>query len=297
MDIELRHLRAFVAVAEELNFTRAAERLFLAQQALSAQVRQLETRVGARLFDRTTRSVQLTPAGEALYSRARLLLADADDAVAAVRAVADSVQPVVVGFVAAVDHAAVAHALDRFAHQRPDVPVSVRFGELLDPTGGLRSGDADVAFTYGPFDTSGLVLHPIFDEPMGVAFTADHPLAAIPRPTIDDVMAEATFDFPAPDATWRDHWSGAAYRGGRAPLVAAQYRTLEGLVAALRAGLGVTLATRALVDSAGGDLVWRPLTEHPPLRHYVVHRDGEEREHVLALVDAVVATFADTVSA
>ena len=70
MDVELRHLRSFVAVAEELNFTRAAEKLHLAQPALSAHVRQLEERVGCRLVERTTRRVSLTPAGEALFAAA-----------------------------------------------------------------------------------------------------------------------------------------------------------------------------------------------------------------------------------
>jgi DNA-binding transcriptional LysR family regulator len=72
VDVELRHLRALIAVAEELNFTRAAERLHLTQQALSGQIRQLEQRVGARLVERDTHSVALTAAGVALYERCRL---------------------------------------------------------------------------------------------------------------------------------------------------------------------------------------------------------------------------------
>src|ERR671914_915416 len=74
MDVEIRHLRSFVAVAEERNFTRAAERLHLAQPALSAQIRQLEQRMGVQLLERTTRKVDLTPAGEGLLERARILL-------------------------------------------------------------------------------------------------------------------------------------------------------------------------------------------------------------------------------
>ena len=83
MSVELRHLRAFVAVAEELNFTRAADRLHLAQQALSKQIRQLEEQLGTQLLDRTTRKVELTPSGLALLEHARTLLGGADRAVAA----------------------------------------------------------------------------------------------------------------------------------------------------------------------------------------------------------------------
>jgi DNA-binding transcriptional LysR family regulator len=288
VDVELRHLRAFVAVAEELNFTRAARRLFLAQQALSTQIRQLEERVGAQLLVRTTRSVALTQAGEALYAQAHLLLASADAAVAAARAAAVATTPLTVGFVAAVDHGDVSHALDRFAELHPDVRLLVRFGDLPDPTGGLRTRDADVAFVYGPFDQTDLVVVPLFSEPMGVAVAADHPLACREVVTIADVVAEPTFDFPTPDAAWRAYWSAAAHRDGRPVRLAAQYRTLEGLVAALRAGLGVHLATEGLVASAAGGIAWRRLDDVEPLVHAVARRADDDRPTVRAFVDAAV---------
>jgi DNA-binding transcriptional LysR family regulator len=119
VDIELRHLRSFVAVAEELNFTRAAKRLFIAQQALSAQIRQLEDRIGTKLLDRDTRSVSLTEAGEVLLGQARLLLADADTAIAVTRAASTTTTRLTVGFVAAVNHPSMALALDRFSDDHP----------------------------------------------------------------------------------------------------------------------------------------------------------------------------------
>lgn len=105
MSVELKHLRAFVAVAEELNFTRAADRLHLAQQAL-AQIRQLEERVGQQLLQRTTRKVELTPAGVALLEHARALLGGADRAVAAARAAGEGTQTLCVGLVVPADHCA-----------------------------------------------------------------------------------------------------------------------------------------------------------------------------------------------
>ncbi len=142
MDIELRHLRAFVAVAEELNFTRAAKRLFIAQHALSAQIRQLEDRIGTKLLERTTRSVSLTEAGEVLSAQARLLLADADTVVAATRAAGATRTPLTVGFVAAVNHPEMSHALDRFSQAHPEVELMINFGDQLDPTGGLHGSSA-----------------------------------------------------------------------------------------------------------------------------------------------------------
>lgn len=289
VDIELRHLRSFVAVAEELNFTRAAKRLFIAQQALSTQIRQLEDRIGAKLLDRTTRSVSLTAAGEVLLAQARLLLAEADTVVAVTRAAGATRQPLIVGFVAAVNHPEMSHALDGFIERHPDVDLMINFGDLLDPTGGLLDGAVDVAFVYGPFDHRGLELTSLYSEPLGIGLAAGHRLASATSLAIEEVIDEPTFDFPTPDRAWRDFWNGSDYRHDRPPVkYVAQFRTLEGLIVSLRAGLGVYFATEGLVAAAGPDVVWRPLQNGPHLQHYVARRTGDERPLVLAFVDAAV---------
>lgn len=293
VDIELRHLRAFVAVAEELNFTRAAKRLFIAQQALSAQIQQLEARIGAQLLERNTRSVSLTPAGEALCGQARLLLSSAEAAVSAARqASASATTTLTVGFVAAVVHADVSVALDRFGEVRPDVELFVRFGNLLEPSGGLRDREVDAAFVYGPFDRRDLVLTPLYADRMGVAMSAGHPLASKTDLTIADVVAEPTFDFPTPDAEWRAFWSADAFRNGEPPRYVAQFRTLEGLVTALRGGLGVHLAAEGL-KAIGDDLAWRHLPELPPLEHSIARRADDDRPVVAELVEVVAEAMAD----
>ncbi len=292
MDIELRHLRAFVAVAEELNFTRAAKRLFIAQQALSANIRQLEDRIGAKLLERNTRSVSLTTAGEVLLGQARLLLADADTVVAATRAAGAMRTPLTVGFVAAVNHPEMSHALDRFSESHPEVDLMINFGDQLDPTGGLHEGQADVAFVYGPFDHRGLDLTPLYSEPLGVALAESHHLASVVSLTVEDVLAEPTFDFPTPDRAWRDYWSGADFRRGRPPAkYVAQFRTLEGLIASIRAGLGVYFATRGLVASAGPGVTWLPLDDLPPLQHSIARRADDDRPLVQSFVDSAAATL------
>jgi DNA-binding transcriptional LysR family regulator len=294
VDIELRHLRAFVAVAEELNFTRAAKRLFIAQQALSTQIRQLEDRIGARLLERTTRSVTLTTAGQVLLAQARLLLADADTVVATTRAAGATRKPLTVGFVAAVNHPEMSHALDRFSETHPDVELMINFGDQLDPTGGLHDGQADVAFVYGPFDYRGLALTPLYSEPLGVALAESHHLASVASLTVADVIAEPTFDFPTADHVWRDYWSGADFRRGHPPAkYVAQFRTLEGLIVSIRAGLGVHFATEGLVAAAGPGLIWRRLDELPPLQHSIARRADDDRPLVQSFVDSVADTLAD----
>lgn len=290
-DVELRHLRSFVAVAEHLNFTRAAQELFIAQQALSAQIQQLEQRLGVQLLVRTTRSVSLTPAGETLHAQARLLLAGAQEAIVATRARAATTTTLTVGFVAAVVHPAVSPSLDAFTSERTDVELRIHFGDLLDPTGGLRSGDVDVAFVYGPFDTAGLHLTRLYDEPVGIGMSCDHPLAAAESVSAVDLVAEPTFDFPTRDRTWRGYWAATAHRNGTPPRFVAQFRTLEGLSTALRAGLGVHLATKGLVDAAGEGVVWRRLDDVACLTHAVARRTGDDRETVRAFIDCVAATF------
>jgi DNA-binding transcriptional LysR family regulator len=294
MNVELRHLRYFVAVAEELNFTRAAERLHIAQQALSTAIRQLEERVGAQLLERTTRKVELTPAGIALLESARPLLAGAEQAVAAAQQAAGRRPALTVGFTAALTHDLMGEALKRFGERRPDVSLLIRFGDLLDPTGGLRAGEADAALVYGPFDTSGLELSYLWSDPIVACMAADHPLAEKDELTIEELVEQPTFDFPTPDRRWRDFWRLAEYRGGRPPRIAAQYHTLDALLSALRAGLGVHIVSLPLVESAGPDsgLEWRPVPGLPPLEHYIAWRSGDERPALLDLIDASRDAFA-----
>ncbi len=281
MDIELRHLRAFVAVAEELNFTRAAARLSIAQQGLSAQIRQLEERIGTRLFDRDTRRVTLTEAGSALYQQARALLADAEAAVDAARTAGlVATRSLTVGFVVAIEHGSFAHVLTEYSQRFPETRVMIRFGDATDPSGGLRSGQADVAFVYGPFDRIGLETRPLFAEPLGVVMAADHPLAMVDEPSLEQILAEPTFDFATADSAWRDFWMATALRSGRPPRIVAQFHALDGLVEALRAKLGIHTGSRALAEMGGPGLVWRPIAELGVLEHAVAWRTGDSRPTV-----------------
>ncbi len=296
MDVELRHLRAFVAVAEELSFTRAAVRLHLVQQALSAQIGQLEERLGVQVVERTTRRVALTDAGRELYPRAVAILAAVEEAERATRAAATERVEVVLGFVAPLDVGAMQPVLRRLAEDEPGIEVTVRFADLLDPSGGLRRGESDVAKVYGPFDTTGLELLPLWTEPRGVAVGATHPFAARDAITIDELVAEPTFDFPTSDPLWREFWTATAHRRGRPPLIAAQYRSLDALLEAVRAGLGVHLMTRPLVRSTSG-ITWVPVEGLEPLEHFLAGRAGDERPGVAALAAAARAVADDLAGA
>lgn len=288
MSIELRHLRAFVAVAEELNFTRAADRLHLAQQALSTQIRQLEDRVGEQLLQRTTRKVELTAAGEAMLEHARAVLGGADRAVAAARAAGEGTQTLTLGFVVPADHEPMRPTLALFCERHPEVELQVRFGEVTDPTGGVRDGVADVAVVVGAFDRTGLETLPLWTDPRGVAVGANHPFARKPEITIAELIAEPTFDFPVPDPVFRDYWMATNHRGGRPPKIAAQFRSLDGLLEAVRGGLGVNLIRERIVDTLGpqSGVVFRPVRGLEPAEVSLAWAEGNTSELVAGFIDA-----------
>jgi DNA-binding transcriptional LysR family regulator len=140
---ELRHLRSFVVAAEELNFTRAAARLHVAQQSLSSTIRLLEQELGVRLFDRTTRVVKLTAAGNSFLPAARRVIAEADDAFAAVRARSEDWPEVAIGFSFTLDDHIRYALLERFMSKHPQTRVRIHAGlsgELIEL---LLAGDLD----------------------------------------------------------------------------------------------------------------------------------------------------------
>ena len=291
MDVEMRHLRALLAIAEELNFTRAAQRLHLTQQALSGQIRQLEERVGARLVERNPRRVQLTRAGRTLCEHARPLLAGADDAVLATRAAGQEAARLTVGYVAPFTRRLVAPAFQQFCATQPEVEVTIHFAGFLDPLGGLHDGPADVAILYGEFEHEGIELRPLFSEPRGIALAADHPLASRPAITIDDFVREPLVEVPVRDRIWSDFWSAASHRNGTPPQIGASVTTLDGLMEAIGAGLGVATTVAPAIDMLGAaaGVVFRPLPELSPLEFWVARREHDDRRHVMAFFDAATA--------
>jgi DNA-binding transcriptional LysR family regulator len=282
VDVEMRHLRALIAVSEELNFTRAAQRLHLTQQALSGQIRQLEERVGNKLVERDTRRVELTPAGLALCEQARPLLAGVELAVASARATPAESSRLTVGYITALTHRLVARTMGRYTAEHPEVDVTIHFGDFLDPSGGLRDGSADVAFVYGEFDTSGLELTLLFSEPRGLAIAADHPLAQQTEVTIEQLIAQPIVDVPMTDPVSRDFWIDAEHRAGRPPRIGATVRTLDAMIEAIGVGLGVAATIAPGVDAigAGAGVVFRPVPGLKPLDFFIARRADDHRAQV-----------------
>src|SRR6516225_3161422 len=222
MDAHLRDLRYFVAVADELNFARAAERLHLSQPALSKQIRGLEITLRAQLFRRDRRQVELTAAGAALYAVARDLLRDWDDGVAVVTdAAAQEARVLRVGTLTSIGRALYPSILDHFAKRQPGWQVELRSFGWGDATGGLHDQAADAAFVWLPVDDPLIELEVLATERRFVALSAAHPLAGRSSVSFAEIAGEPITALPAAAGAARDFWLAASVRAGVPARVAA----------------------------------------------------------------------------
>jgi len=204
--MELRHLRYFVAVAEELNFTRAADRLHTSQPSLSQQIRQLEREVGVSLLDRTRHRVSLTSAGRVFLRETQDILSRVEYATRmAGKAAAGQAGELSVGSFAAADVKVLPTLRPALSKALPDVRVVLHSRYAVEPLMGLRQGTLDVAFVRGPVHEEDLEAVELVREPITVVLPAHHPLARrkriavnllddLPCITMDRAQAPALHD-------------------------------------------------------------------------------------------------------
>jgi DNA-binding transcriptional LysR family regulator len=281
VDLDTRLLRAFVAVAEELNFTRAAARLVLAQQALSAQVRQLETRLGQRLFDRTTRKVSLTPAGELLLPHARAVLAALDAGTRELDAVRRTARATLrVGLSGTSMVALTSETMRRFSERHPDVRLTVSNAGLAQPDAGLHEGTIDVAFVRPPFRDEGISMVTVLTEDRFAVLPTDHPLAGREHVRPEDLVDEPWIWVEGSDPLARAFWSLEAYR--ERPLqTGTRINSFEEAFGAVAAGLAITCQAESAVRAVGAgfpQLRFVRLRGAPPAHVAVAWRTAHETD-------------------
>ena len=201
MDVDLRKLRYFLAVAEELHFGRAAERLHIAQPVLSRQIRMLEGELGAELFTRDRRHTELTAAGEQLVHETRPLLASADALVRRVRAAGEGVSRFTIGFMPGITLTPVVR---RLREQHPGLDVRMLRTEWNDQVEVLHDARADVGIVRLPIDPAGLEIRSLYTEPRLVVVASTHPLAGKESVQIADFAADHLIQDPDAVPEWRD---------------------------------------------------------------------------------------------
>ena len=208
MEMDLRSLGYFVAVAEDLNVGRAAARLHMSQPPLSRAIQQLEVELGVELFTRSARGMTLTQSGHALLPEARDILARVGSLPELVAQASDA-RLLTIGTLAdSLDHAG-RELIDTFRRRNPGVEIRVVEGDLTDPTVGVDRGLADVALTRGPFRAAGIAVAEIRRDPIGVIMRDTDPLAARDRLSLDEVRGRRWFRLPeSADPLWRDYWAG-----------------------------------------------------------------------------------------
>jgi DNA-binding transcriptional LysR family regulator len=281
MDPHLRDLRYFVAVAEELSFTRAAgERLFISQPALSKQIRQLENTLRVRLFERDRRTVSLTPAGAELLPRARRLIVGWEEAEHAVVA-AGRDTTLTVGFQTRIGRGLIPAVTAAMA---ADWTLSFRQVSWRDPTAGLARREVDVAIAWLPVPGNGLTWRVVATEERWVALPAGHHLAAhdvIPFAALAD---EPFVALPAGPA--RDFWLATGERTGPAR-VSAEAETAEEAFEAVASGAGVALVAAGNAEIyQRDDVVCRPVSGLTPSELAVVWRTDDDRPAIRVFVES-----------
>jgi DNA-binding transcriptional LysR family regulator len=266
--MELRHLEYFVAVAEELSFTRAARRLHVVQSGVSSAIQSLERELRAELFERDRHRVALTDAGEALLPEARATLAAAQAAADAVGEARGGLRgTVTVGTMLSTGPLDLPGLLSRFHATHPDVVVRLRLAAA--GSAGLAreviSGSLDLALAALPGPPpAGLTVRPISGEPLLLACNGTHPLAAQSAATLDELAGEAFIDFPPGwgNRAVVDRAFATAGLDRQVPFEVADFAAAAGLI---RAGLGIAflpasvataLADLAVIEISGQALMW-----------------------------------------
>jgi DNA-binding transcriptional LysR family regulator len=269
MDVDTRLLRYFAAVAEEGNLTRAAERLFVSQPALTKQIRQLERQLGVALFTRSRAGMTLTAAGRALADQVPGVLAGFDQALRETKAEASRAARVLrVGFLAGAANEATQEIIAAFGRRRPGWHVEMRAAPWTDPSAGLASGDVDAALLRLPFPgQDSLRTEVLFTEPRWVALPAAHPLATRDVIGFAELWGEAFVAAPAETGWWRDWWLAAGERKGRPVRIGAVTETgqPDDWLAAIANGQGIALAPESAARYyARPGITYRPVTGISP---------------------------------
>jgi DNA-binding transcriptional LysR family regulator len=298
--VDLRQLRYFVAVAEELHFSRAAVRLNLAQSALSSQVRSLEREIGGPLLVRSTRRVELTPAGEALLHDAVEILAAADGALDRARALArGEAGTLVIGSMGPAPGGLLAPLLARVSARYPRLRVEVRALDFTEIVEAVRGRHVDVAFVYLPLEEPDLELMPLISEPRVVVLPRGHRLARRKRLRPRDLRGETFIMQPkeVPEM-WRDHWLLVDEFGERPRISPRTADKLEDWLTLIGQGEGIDTAP-AIISRyyAWPDVAFVPLVDAAPATLALARRRGEHEpllDEFMALALEVAASASES---
>jgi DNA-binding transcriptional LysR family regulator len=278
MDLpDLRLLRYFVAVAEELHFGRAAERLHVAQPGLSQQIKVLERLLGVRLLERTSRQVRLTAAGGVLLTESRRLLAETARVADRVRRTGrGEIGRLTVAAIGSATYDVVPRLLRAHRERYPDVELVLREMSTPAQVQALRAGEIDVGLLRLPADTADLATHTVREDRMALMLPETHPLARKARVPLRALAREPLIIFPAaPRPSWADTVIAACREAGFEPIVAQEAMESATVVSFVAAGIGIAVVPEGLKVLARAGVVFRLVAPPAPVtRLAAVYRVG-----------------------
>lgn len=302
--MELRHLRYFVAVAEELHFGRAAERLHIVQPALSKQIIALEGELGVRLFHRTKRKVELTEAGKAFYDETRGILGQTERAAAAARSAARGLTGRLgIGFIGPATYSILPQTLRVFRERFPEVELGLHEWTSVRQIGRLTTSTAQeceiqVGFVRPPVSVAGdsLVLEPVLKEGVIAAVPEGHSLAVGGDLPVS-ALAEEPFVMIARhrEPGLYDHYIGLCRRAGFSPRVVQEANRIHTIVGLVASGMGVAFAPSSIEQLRRPGVVYRKLAGPiPDLEMAAVwHKENDDLPVLRNFLDVVRETSAN----
>ncbi|ENV32175.1 DNA-binding transcriptional regulator HcaR [Acinetobacter gerneri] len=292
--MELRHLRYFITVAEELNFSKAALKLYTAQPSLSQQIKDLEEDVGVKLLNRTKRKVELTEEGAVFLEQARLTLAQADKAVAMARQVSQAKQQLLrIGFVPVAEMKVFPYVLPNLRVQNPDLKIELLSLNNAEQMRSLKKGELDISFTRNNFHSEEIESKFVLREPLIFILPKDHPLAKYER---IPVKALDGIDFIIPAAeqslTLHDIILDFAKTQNIELNVVQKADNILFNINSIGMGLGCTILPGYIAPLTMNNTVIRPLdVELPYLDLYVSYRKNTSSVAVEKFIELLTKVF------
>lgn len=289
--MELRHLRCFVAVAEELHFARAAEKLHIEQSPLSRAIKELEEDLGARLFERTTRSTRLTRAGQLFLEHVPRIFSALEQARASVKAAANGFHHQLrVALSDGITPPRLATLLAQCRQDEPEIEVRLFEVSLSQQIRGLHNDLYDVGFAQSADVGESIIAEPAWSDPLVVAVPARHPLLTHKRIPLEEVLRyPIVMCDPQLCEGYGRQIARLLRRVDMEPLIAEQVTSFDLMLTLVAAGYALALVGASQVATCNNpDVVYRPLAGRSPmLTTYLLRRDAEPSETLIRFIDRV----------
>ncbi len=290
MNIHFRHIRAFLAVAQEKSYVRAAEKLFVSQPALSQTIRQFEDNLGFSLFERTTRSVGLTPLGQTLLVGAQSLCQNMDHFQTEIGALQKTVRNELrVGYLIGTALEFIPDIVREFKLRHPESTLVLTEYDFSDPTAGLASGAVDCAIVRPPLGITGVTFFDLAREPCVVCLPVGHRLDSAPFVTLSDILDEPIIAAPG-QSIWRDYWIAVEHRHNRPANIAFEAATVETELQAVSTGRGISITAESTARFyARPGVVFKQIADMPLSIIAIGYRDGTIRRvaNFIAVVEVL----------